>query len=636
MGSDLNVESAIKALQKSVKALELQHDKIDNLSATVASLSSSSQSQAAALARLEKLVQQLLTSQGKQPIHEEDFVAATQTEGASTATDIGDHHPRFSPYPKIEFPLFSGEEDPMVWLLRCESSFRHAGTLDQDRVPLAAHHMIGEAQLWYHSEIAVSQFTSWASFKEECCLSFGPPRSLNPLGELKLLFQTGRHIDDYIKDFRAQLARAGTVLPAQRSDLFTGGLDEVLRIDVERTKPGSLNEAMNTARDFYRKCHLLGLLTAKPPQRSDVQASRTPSARFSPPPKAPTSQANASRPQFKFLSPAEKADMDAKKLCYNCDERFFPGHKCRRLFMLWTLEDGDEKPAVDEYVEEEPGISFNAIVGLTRGNMMKVLVKFAGSHITALLDSGSTDNFIDEDTAVGLGLHIKHVPALRVLVANGDRISTIGVCEHLCFSKDGAMFSASFYVLPLAGFQMVLGVKWLRELGRISWDFRTLCMSFQFQDKEITWSAIEGESLPTFHSMQPSSSHEEALPLLLSSFEDIFADVTALPPSRDCDHRIVLLSGSNPVAVRPYRYPQLLKNEIERQCIEMLRLPVDSRVHDVFHVCLLKEFKGDPPAGLAHLPPAEEGRCVLSPRGVAGCKEGGGSTSTASLPTILV
>nr|GMD83635.1 uncharacterized protein LOC109160849 [Ipomoea batatas]GMD92068.1 uncharacterized protein LOC109160849 [Ipomoea batatas]GMD92069.1 uncharacterized protein LOC109160849 [Ipomoea batatas] len=257
MGSDLNIESAIKALQKSVKALELQHDKIENLSTTVASLSTSSLTQAASLANLEKLVQQLLTSLGKQPVQEEDSVTTVPTEGISTMADIGHHYYRFSRYPKVEFPLFSGEEDPMVWLLRCESSFRHADTPDHKRVPLAAHHMIGEAQLWYHSEIAVSPFASWASFKEECCLSFGPPRSINTLGELKLLFQSNRHIDDYVNDFRAHLARASTVLPAQRVDLFTGGLDEVLRIDVERAKPSSLNEAINTARDFYRKCHVI-------------------------------------------------------------------------------------------------------------------------------------------------------------------------------------------------------------------------------------------------------------------------------------------------------------------------------------------------------------------------------------------
>jgi hypothetical protein len=38
--------------------------------------------------------------------------------------------------------------------------------------------------------------------------------------------------------------------------------------------------------------------------------------------------------------------------------------------------------------------------------------------------------------------------------------------------------------------------------------------------------------------------------LLLSEFADVFA---------------------KPVAVRPYRYPQLLKDEIDKQCDDMLR-----------------------------------------------------------------
>ncbi|XP_031115726.1 uncharacterized protein LOC116019591 [Ipomoea triloba] len=63
MGTDLNIESAIKALQKSVKALELQFDKIETLSTTVSSLSITSHNHAVALANLEKLVKQLLTNQ---------------------------------------------------------------------------------------------------------------------------------------------------------------------------------------------------------------------------------------------------------------------------------------------------------------------------------------------------------------------------------------------------------------------------------------------------------------------------------------------------------------------------------------------------------------------------------------------
>ena len=43
-----------------------------------------------------------------------------------------------------------------------------------------------------------------------------------------------------------------------------------------------------------------------------------------------------------------------------------------------------------------------------------------------------------------------------------------------------------------------------------------------------------------------------------------------LPPVCDRDHAINLLEGSNPISVRPYRYPKIQKNEIEKLLKEML------------------------------------------------------------------
>ena len=43
-----------------------------------------------------------------------------------------------------------------------------------------------------------------------------------------------------------------------------------------------------------------------------------------------------------------------------------------------------------------------------------------------------------------------------------------------------------------------------------------------------------------------------------------------LPPVRSHDHRITLEPGAGPVNVRPYRYPHIQKNEIERAIREML------------------------------------------------------------------
>lgn len=50
----------------------------------------------------------------------------------------------------------------------------------------------------------------------------------------------------------------------------------------------------------------------------------------------------------------------------------------------------------------------------------------------------------------------------------------------------------------------------------------------------------------------------------------MFESPEGLPPQRDKDHYIHLEPNSNPVNVRPYRYPQFQKTEIEKHISEML------------------------------------------------------------------
>jgi hypothetical protein len=56
----------------------------------------------------------------------------------------------------------------------------------------------------------------------------------------------------------------------------------------------------------------------------------------------------------------------------------------------------------------------------------------------------------------------------------------------------------------------------------------------------------------------------------LIEFDDVFSTPTELPPPRRHNHRIHLLPDTALVAVRPYSYPQLVKDELEHQCKEML------------------------------------------------------------------
>jgi hypothetical protein len=57
---------------------------------------------------------------------------------------------------------------------------------------------------------------------------------------------------------------------------------------------------------------------------------------------------------------------------------------------------------------------------------------------------------------------------------------------------------------------------------------------------------------------------------LLQQFQEVFGTPSGLSLAR-CDHRIHLLPGTTPVAVGPYRYPQLQKDEREAQCPVMLQ-----------------------------------------------------------------
>ena len=68
----------------------------------------------------------------------------------------------------------------------------------------------------------------------------------------------------------------------------------------------------------------------------------------------------------------------------------------------------------------------------------------------------------------------------------------------------------------------------------------------------------EGQEVPVF------------LQEVMSKWAGVFEAPDGLPPKRGHEHAIVLKEGSNPVGVRPYRYPQFQKDEIERLIKEML------------------------------------------------------------------
>jgi hypothetical protein len=185
---------------------------------------------------------------------------------------------------------------------------------------------------------------------------------------------------------------------------------------------------------------------------------------------------------------------------------------------------------------------------------MQVVVRLGAITVTALLDSSSTHNFVSAPATARCGLCFIPCTNISVTVANGDKVPATGVFRDAPFSIDGEAFVADFFVLPLGGYNMVLGTDWLATLGPILWDFGRQIMSFWRLNHRVRWRGVAGTGTPQLCICSMETA-QELLDLLLAEFEDIFAAPSGLPPPRARDHRIHLLSDTMPVAVCPSVIP---------------------------------------------------------------------------------
>jgi hypothetical protein len=139
-------------------------------------------------------------------------------------------------------------------------------------------------------------------------------------------------------------------------------------------------------------------------------------------------------------------------LCYNCDEPYVQGHKCARLFYLEAADyiveeppeddDGPDAPVADATFDpDKPMISLVAIVGIRTEDTMQVYVQLGNHQFVALLDSGSTHNFVQGDVA----RRLCSSPCLGtgVIVANGDRVECSGLA---CDVASASLTSSSAWI----------------------------------------------------------------------------------------------------------------------------------------------------------------------------------------------
>ncbi|KAJ8752504.1 hypothetical protein K2173_004792 [Erythroxylum novogranatense] len=464
----------------------------------------------------------------------EQLSIAGKSEGESSAArPAGNHrytnHTTFAPKFKLEFPRFNGQEDPT----KCNKKRK----LDL------------------------------AELKEELYARYGPTEFFDPFGALTKLRKKIQ-------------AKAGRLSPEKQVSCFVSGLKDTIRTEVQANRPATLSTAISLARLFEAKIISQKRLPSTVPKSNSLLTRST------------TVAATAS--SVKKLSVDELNERRKLGLCFRCNEKYEVGHRCKKLFSIQVVQ-GDSEDDVDMEIEdpeeEKSSISIHALTGSPNPRTMRLKGQLKRSIATILVDTGSTHNFINADFAEKAHIPISSSGRFEVLVASGDRLFSKGKSKQVPITIQGFTTWVDLYLLPLEGCDIVLGTCWLETMGPIIWDFSHLTMKFNFQGKDVVSDAQVVELTKNIrygiylHIIAASSPQAIILPEvrdILKRFCTVLQEPTTLPPIRSQDHRIPLVSGHGPISVRPYRYPQFQKTEIEKLVSDMLRAGIIRHSHSPY------------------------------------------------------
>ena len=119
----------------------------------------------------------------------------------------------------------------------------------------------------------------------------------------------------------------------QQVQIFTSGLTDLLRVDVELQNPSDLQVAMSLARAYEQRATIIATASNEKSSKPTGQQQDT------------SRNANVSvggEHTIRRLTATDIAERREKGLCFNCDEKFSRGHRCQHLFYL-EVNDGDDK-----------------------------------------------------------------------------------------------------------------------------------------------------------------------------------------------------------------------------------------------------------------------------------------------------
>ncbi|KAA8544084.1 hypothetical protein F0562_021739 [Nyssa sinensis] len=251
--------------------------------------------------------------------------------------------------------------------------------------------MEGKALVWFQDIEAAGGISSWEGFVRVLQTRFGSSPYEDPMEALIWLKQTST-VEDYKSQFEALSNQLRGLAKSYKLSCFLSGLREDIWFMVRMLNPSNLYIAFGLEKIQEENAAAL---------RRTTKLGFVPTRLAIRPLSPPEKKAIVS---VQRLSPSQMKERLDKGLCYNCDEKWAPGHKCKsaQLFIMECDESNDDEVPKSEVaegsavkskeetliVELEPRMSIHALFGSPNPKTMRFLGHICGKAVVILVDTG--------------------------------------------------------------------------------------------------------------------------------------------------------------------------------------------------------------------------------------------------------
>ncbi|WVZ53785.1 hypothetical protein U9M48_004681 [Paspalum notatum var. saurae] len=279
---------------------------------------------------------------------------------------------------------------------------------------------------------------------------------------------------------------------------FIYGLSDEIKAVVMVQRPSDLDTACSLAliqeeavghnhrKDFRKFSNSTQVRSSFGPGQLPLTSNSTSNDRLLQDEKRKVDVAKRSSEQDKLS--ALRAYRRARGLCDRCAEKWSRDHKCSTTIQLQTLQEvfelfqldsvSDSEQEVASELEEQVFLALSeaAVTGSEPPRTLRLWGQIQSIPILILIDSGSSSTFLSQKIADQLSGVTELALPLSVRVANGGTLHSCAEIKQAQWHIQSCRFQADLRILPLAHYDMILGMDWLEKFSpmKVHWALKWL------------------------------------------------------------------------------------------------------------------------------------------------------------------